>query len=325
MRRDFRLEEARVVEAAPGSGEIRVYSAPTTGERTELMANCGIDEHTLNSVLDPEEVPRLEIEDAYTLIIWKRPDPATVRRSGIFEVSSMGILIHPSRLTFITAGEAPDLQRVRTRAIDSLHEMMLRELMDTERHYFEHLRVIREIAREIQSKLNTSIGNEHLLRMFALSEGLIYYLTAIEANGGALSRLKAAADHFGFSAEELRLVDDLIIENTQCARQATIYSEILSGLMDARGSIISNNMNVLLKNLMVINVVFLPLGVLAGIGGMSEFTMMTGSARQMLGPPWWITYPLFMFALAIIGLVTWALLRRWMNRAMGQRAPGPGR
>lgn len=323
MRQDFRIEDGRIVEAARGSGAIRLYAAPTEEERAELMASCDIDEHTLNSALDPEEVPRVEVEDGNTFVIWKRPDPALFRDFKIFEVSSLGIHIRPGQLTLITATEGPALQRIRTRSVDSLNELLLRELLEIVRHYFEHLRVIKEIAREIQGKLSTSISNEHLLRMFTLSEGLIYYLTAIEANGGALIRLKAAMAAYGLTEEEVSILDDLIIENTQCARQAGIYSEVLSGLMDARGSIISNNMNVLLKNLMVINVVFLPLGVLAGIGGMSEFTMMTGSARAMHGPPWWVTYPLFLAGLAFIGSVTYGVIRRWMDRTMGRPGNRP--
>jgi magnesium transporter len=81
-------------------------------------------------------------------------------------------------------------------------------------------------------------------------------------------------------------------------------------MMDARASIMNNNVNALLRNLTVINVVFLPLGVLAGIGGMSEYSMMTE------GVPWWISYPLFILALAAIGLGTRRVLERWMTRSM---------
>jgi magnesium transporter len=112
----------------------------------------------------------------------------------------------------------------------------------------------------------------------------------------------------GLTPEQLQLLDDIIIENTQCARQTEIYSSVLSGLMDARGSIVNNNMNVLLKNLMLINVVFLPLGVLAGIGGMSEFSMMTS------GFDWRISYSLFLAGLASLGIGLWYTLNRIVNR-----------
>ncbi len=314
MRRDFSIIESRVVESP--DGPIRLYTAPTPEERAELLATCGIDEHTLNSMLDPEEVPRVEFDSSHGVIIWKRPDPASFRSAGLFEVSSLGIVFFKDRLIFVAAREGPELCRTRTRAVGEFDDLLLRELLEIVRHFLEHLRAIKAMSREVQAKLNTSIGNEHLLHMFYLGESLIYYVNAIESNGSALTRLRAAADHIGFSTRDLRLLDDLIIENTQCARQAQIYSEVLTGMMDARGSIVNNNMNVLLKNLTVINVVFLPLAVLAGIGGMSEFTMMTE------GVPWWIAYPLFVLGLVVIGFITWRVLGGWIDRAMGrQNAP----
>lgn len=309
MRQDFSISEGRVVEA-PG-GAIRVYTAPTPEEKAELLASCGIDEHTLGSMLDPEEVPRVEVEGDHTIIICKRPDPASFRTAGLFEVSSVGMVLHKDRLTIVAANEGPELCRKRTRAVSAINDLLIRELLETVRHYIDHLRVIKAMSREVQTKLNASIGNEHLLRMFSLGESLVYYVNAIESNGGALTRLRASAERIGLTADDTRLLDDLVIENTQCARQARIYSEVLSGLMDARGNIVNNNMNVLLKNLTVINVVFLPLGVLAGVGGMSEYSMMTQ------GVPWWVAYPAFLVGLVVCGFVTWRVLGRWMDRSMG--------
>jgi magnesium transporter len=207
MRQDFTVREGRAVAAAPGDGGVRVYAAPTNEEKSEILATTGIDPYTLGSVLDPEEIPRVEVEDDYLLLIWKRPTPAIFREGQAFRVSSMGAILHGGRMTFITADEPPDLARVRTRSIDSMNELLLRELLGTVRHFSEHLRVIQEIARDIQRKLNTSIGNEHLLRMFALTEGLIYYLTAVEGNGGALARLKASSERLRYSEEDQRILE----------------------------------------------------------------------------------------------------------------------
>ncbi len=317
MHQEFTVADGRVVESA--GGPIRAYTAPTPEEKAELLASCGIDEHTLGSMLDPEEVPRVEVEGDHTIIIWKRPDPASFRAAGLFEVSSVGMVLHKDRLTIVSSTEGPDLCRKRTRAVSAINDLVLRELLETVRHYIDHLRVIKAMSREVQAKLNTSIGNEYLLRMFSLGESLVYYVNAIEANGGALARLRASADRVGFSPDDVRLIDDLMIENTQCARQATIYSEVLSGLMDARGNIVNNNINVLLKNLTVINVVFLPLGVLAGVGGMSEYSMMT---RHIA---WWVAYPMFLLGLVAIGFVTWRVLGSWMDRSMHQQGPVPKR
>ena len=103
-----------------------------------------------------------------------------------------------------------------------------------------------------------------------------------------LTRLRNHAEKQHFGSEAIGLIDDLIIENNQCYKQAEIYSTVFSGLIDARGNLMNNSMNNLLRKLTLINVVFLPLNLVASIGGMSEFSMMTA------GTPWWVSYPLFL-------------------------------
>jgi magnesium transporter len=141
--------------------------------------------------------------------------------------------------------------------------------------------------------------NRYLLQMFALGESLVYYHNALEANLTVLSKLRSATDRLKLAPENLGLLDDVIIEYQQASKQAQIYSTVLSGLMDARGTIVNNNMNVLLKNLTVINVVFLPLNLIAGMGGMSEFSAMT------TGIDWRISYGLFFLTMVGLGWLTW--------------------
>ena len=107
-------------------------------------------------------------------------------------------------------------------------------------------------------------------------------------------------------------MDDLAIENAQCLEQAQVYANVFTGLMNARASIVNNNLNVLMKRLTVINVVFMPLNVLAGIGGMSEFSMMTKNY------PWPIAYAAFMLGLTLIGLVTYYILVYLEKKTFGK-------
>ena len=144
--------------------------------------------------------------------------------------------------------------------------------------------------------------------MFTLGESLVYYHNALESNGVVLSKLRAATERLRLAGEEIELLDYILIENQQAIKQASIYSSVLSGLMDARGNIINNNMNVLLKNLTLINVVFLPLNLIASIGGMSEFSMMT----QHLD--WRISYALFGLGMAVLGVFTWWWLVKVLER-----------
>ena len=144
--------------------------------------------------------------------------------------------------------------------------------------------------------------------MFSLGESLIYYHNALETNLAVLAKLHTASDKLKLTPEQITLLDDVIIENQQASKQAGIYSTVLSGLMDARGTIINNNMNVLLKNLTLINVVFLPLNMIAGMGGMSEFSEITK------GLDWKISYGLFSLAMLVLGWFMWWWLQKVLDR-----------
>ena len=138
--------------------------------------------------------------------------------------------------------------------------------------------------------------------------------TASEGTPCRYRRLRrASAARIGFTAENLEYLDDLIIENAQCCRQAEIYSNIFAGLMDARASVVNNNLSVLIKRLTIISVVFLPLNFLASVGGMSEYSMMT------TGIPSWVTYPAFCVAMLVIAGITYVIIRGLGRENNGRR------
>ena len=304
---------------ATTAGSDTIYLVPSgrvRGTVLEESATTGVKVRRLDGSIQNyaiDEVSRIELEDGETRIIWKRPNNVSFRSLQLFEVSSIGLFIKGDRLTLVQAEETPPFAERRGRPPRSVNELVLELLLGSVHHYLGHLKVIKQISRELQTKLATSMANEHLLKMFGLGESLTYYLNAIEANGAVLARMKSMAGALGFTEAQQGLLDDIIIENTQCARQTEIYSSVLAGLMDARASIINNNMNVLLRNLTLINVVFLPLNVLAGIGGMSEFSMMTQ------GVDWRVAYTLFLGGLSAIGVGLWIWLNRWVRnpRSLG--------
>jgi len=198
--------------------------------------------------------------------------------------------------------------------VQDLQLLFLRILSTCISHCFSHLQVINQIANELEPKIVTSMENQHLLLMFSIEKSLVYYINAISANGRVIERLKTNAKNpqtEGLSLEMVEYVDDLAIENAQCLEQAQVYANIFTGLMNARASIVSNNLNVRIKRLTTINVVFMPLSVVAGIGGMSEYTMMT----QWL--PWPVAYGVFLLGLAVLGFITYCILQRAEKKALG--------
>lgn len=308
MIRYMDIAESGIVEAPQDIVRILVCIAPDESDRKVLAQQFRLDEYDINSAIDPDEVPRMEFYDGHTFLIWKVPDRALVSHALELSVSVVGLALYKDRLVFIrNSGEATFSDREFRKAYDAM-DVLLAFLLRTVRHFVGHLRTIKQISNELEKKITVSMENKHLLQMFSLSESLVYYIEAIEGNSAVLKRLRSQAHQIGFQERHLEMLEDIILENTQAAQQANIYSSVLNGLMDARGTIVNNNMNVLLKNLTLINIVFLPLNLIASIGGMSEWSMMTA------GIDWRISYSLFCLGMVAFGWGTWILMKKVIDR-----------
>jgi magnesium transporter len=297
---------------------ILIYSSPTAEERQHLISILPIDQHSLSSALDQDEISRLELKPNLTFMIWKHPENYGYKEEIRFNVSSIGIVLKPNQLVVIMAGKQSLFNDQQTYQVRNLSDVLLTILSQTTRHYLEHLKVIKQISREIQKKINTALENEYLIQMFTLGESLTYYLNAISSNIAVLNKLNNNIEKLGLSVEQKELLDDILIENNQCYKQAEIYSNTLSELMDARGTLVNNNMNVILKNLTMINVIFLPLNLIASIGGMSEYSFMTKAID------WRVSYALLMVAMFFIGGFTAIIINKfggWQKKKL-ERMPG---
>jgi len=249
----------------------------------------------------------VEFDKDYTFIIWKRPNNYSFDIQLQFSVFSIGVFLSSKKMIIILKEDYELYHRREFNKINSPYDCFLKVLFYSARHYVEHIRAINMMSKELQDKINMSLENKYLMQMFNLSESLVYYFIAINANDAVLIKLKNSAQRLGFTPDEIELLEDLIIENNQCFRQAEIYSTVLSGLMDARGNLINNNMNILLKKLTIINVIFLPLNLIASIGGMSEYSVMTS------GIPHAVSYSLFALGMVGIGWMTAVMLNKMSN------------
>jgi magnesium transporter len=299
MLKRYQITEGRFCDGTAETCPIHVYINPDETERRYLVNELKLDEHTLASSLDPDELPRLEFEPEHVALIMKRP------RS----YSAMGLFLFRDKLVIVSGEDVQPLEGRHFLRISSLPDLLLRILYRSTLHYLEHLRIINQISDELEGKVRTAMENQHLINLFTLEKGLVYYHNAIHSNGIVLEKLKASAAKLGFTPENMEYLDDLAVENNQCTKQAEIFSNIFASLMDARASIVNNNLSVLIKRLTIINVVFLPLNFIAGMGGMSEFSMITS------GVPWWIAYPSFAGVMAGIAFATYTLLRRLTGEA----------
>jgi magnesium transporter len=169
----------------------------------------------------------------------------------------MGFFLSQDRMVIVAQDELMPLEGHPVQRVTSLPDLLLKILFRTIQHFLEHLKIMNMIADSLERKIQRAMENRHLINLFTLEKSLVYYLNSIHSNGVAIDKLKANAAKMRFSQENLEYLDDLIIENAQCYRQAEIYSNIFASLMDARVSVVNNNLSVLMKTLNIITILIM--------------------------------------------------------------------
>lgn len=303
MLRHLRIADGKLIPAEDSQAQVLVYVAPDEQERKYLIDTLKVDEHTLNSALDPDELGRLEFEPEHAAMIFKRPRNYSSEDQFLFKVASTGVFLFKDRLVVLMGDDAPLFEGRGFARITSLQDVVLRMLYRSVFHFEEHLRVINMISNQLEHEISTAMENKHLLNLFTLEKSLVYYLNAITSNQRLIDKLKAHAPRLGFTVENTEFLDDLIIETTQCHEQANIYSQVLAGLMDARVSIVSNNLNLLMKTLTLIMIFIMTPQLVVSIFSMNVLMPFPDADRT-----WWPFWLIMAMTLASI-VVVWLVMR----------------
>ncbi len=303
MLHHYSVLDGRIARSTEGAIPVEVYIMPDENERNYLIHTLGIDEHTLASSTDPDETPRAEFEDDYIALILKYPKNYSADDNFLFRVKSMGLFMFSDRVVIVFDEPMQLFIGKIASKVYTVQDVVLRTLSQTIRHFESHLRVINMCSDEIETALNETKDNKSLLDMFTLEKGLVYYINALSGNRRVFERMRASAYKFQFTEEHIELLEDLQIENRQFLDQAQVYSQVLSGLMDARASIINNNLNVIMKNMNAIVIAVAVPTFVTGVFGMSELTMMSG-------PFWPFAFAFFIVLMFFLGFFTFWLIKK---------------
>ncbi len=302
MRKGYILQENKLVESLEGQAPIELYIAPDENEKKYLTATLKIDEHTLNSSLDPNELARVEFEPDHIALITKRPKRYSATDHFMFRVESIGMFLFTDRLIVVLSEDIPIFEGKVFGKVSSLTEVVLKVIYRSTIHFEEHIRVISMCSDDIERRITSSVNNRQLLNMFKLEKSIVFYLEAISSNGRVIEKLKMAQGRIGLNQLNAELLDDIAIENSQCYEMAQIYSHVISGLMDAWASIINNNLNVMMKKLNALAIAVALPTFLASVGGMSEFTAFFGDKPSIM------TYTIFTIVMLLLGIGTFFLI-----------------
>ncbi|WP_370521046.1 magnesium transporter CorA family protein [Cetobacterium sp. 2A] len=147
---------------------------------------------------------------------------------------------------------------------------ILQLLFRNSTYFLYYLKQIGRISDNIEKQLKDSMRNEELMLLLELEKSLVYFTTSLKSNEAVLERMMRTEIVKRYP-DDLELLEDVIIETKQAIEMANIYSSILSGTRDAFSSVISNNLNVVMKKLTSITIVFAIPTIVSGLWGMKRF------------------------------------------------------
>ncbi len=232
---------------------------PNEEEIDKVGALLNVEVDFLKAALDEEERARIESDNGQTLIIVDIPVVEGEGKNNVYTTIPLGIIILKHAIItvclkedtllsdFIKNGVKAFLTQYKTRFV-------LQILFKNATRYLQYLKHIDKRSSRIEQDLHISMKNKELIQMLKLEKSLVYFSTALKSNEVVLEKL-TKYEHIKFYPEDTELLEDVIIENKQAIEMATIYSNTLNGTMDAFASVISNNLNIVMKFLTSVTIV----------------------------------------------------------------------
>lgn len=259
-------------------------SQPTLQELERVQQKTGIEIEDLKAPLDDEERSRIEVEDDYVMILVDIPsldekDRYVTIPLGIFMTNDVVVTVCLEETSILTAFSR---KRVRDFCTYKKTRFVFQILYQNATTYLRHLRIIDRKSGEIEEKLHISQKNSELIELLELEKSLVYFTTSIRSNEVVLEKL-LRTDKVKKYPEDSELLEDVIIENKQAIEMANIYSGILSGMMDAFASVISNNLNIVMKLLATITIVLSIPTMIASFFGMNFVNIPLGNTSYGFG------------------------------------------
>jgi magnesium transporter len=292
----------RLDEFEPG-GWIDLVS-PTEEELTRVTEELSIPMPFLRGPLDAEEPSRIDVEDDLTLVIIDIPIITREEDQQGYDTIPLGMLVHPDYFITICLQPNPILgeferEAVRGFATFKKTRFLLQILLRVANFYLRYLGRIDRETDKLERSLRASMKNEELFDLLTLAKSLVYFSTSLRANDAVLRKLLRTPAIKKYEEDE-ELLEDVIVENKQAIEMAEVYSNVLSGMMDAFGSVISNNLNMVMKFLTSVAIILsLPLSV-ASFYGMNLSLPLEGDTNAF-----WVILLISLLLSGAAALVFW--------------------
>jgi magnesium transporter len=249
-----------------------VKAVDPTPEEIQKLVDWGIDIDYINYSLDFDEMPRMERDDEYTFILLRIPHSQP--ESDIpFITIPLGIMIKGNTIVTICRYEKEMFKvlangKYRLLKTGKRYRFALYIFLETATRYLTHLREINRMTEAIEDQLQKSTRNREVLELLKYQKSLTYFATALRSNEVMMERVQRT-QIFNYYEDDQDLLEDVLTENQQAIQMTNINTEILSSMMDAFASIISNNLNGVMKALAAITIIINVPAVVAAFYGMN--------------------------------------------------------
>jgi len=276
---------------------------PTTEELDFIEDELAVDRDFLRAALDEEESARLESENEQVLILVDTPYVEKTDDHIIYETLPLGIIITEKNIITVCLKNSIVLDQFEKNSIRTFftykkYRFLYQLLYKNAQRYLLYLRQIDKMSNSVEKQLHQSLKNKELFLLLDLEKSLVYITTSLKANHVVLEKILRINIIKKYSEDE-DLLEDVIIENKQAIEMANIYSGILSGMMDAFASIISNNLNIVMKLLTSITILMAIPSMFSSFFGMNLLNL--PFANSPFG--FWIVLGISVATAAVVGFV----------------------
>ena len=243
-------------------------------EFVELSEDFEIPIEFLRDSLDIDERPRYEVEDNVKFLVIKTPtENNSFNDSDAFYITIpiCIILTHNQIVTvnsFDNGAIKKFLNSFQKSQPDKRNMMVLKVFEKVVQNFMEFLKEINHRRNQYETSLYESNSNEDLLNLMRIQKSLVYFITSLRTNEMLMMKLERT-NFLGLNEEEREFLSDLVVDTSQALEMANIYTNILTSTLDAFASVISNNLNNVMKRLTSITIIISLPTMVSGIFGMN--------------------------------------------------------
>ena len=250
---------------------------PTPYELKVVSNLTEVEPDFLRSALDDEERSHTDVEDNSVMVLTNVP---VMRGQDSYDTLPLAIILTADYFITVCLEDTPVLSEFNENTAKLFRtfkktRFLFQILYKSATFYLRYLRQINKHSDEIELNLRRSMENSDILRLLELQKGLTYFSAALRSNGAVLDKLlrlrsnQAITPIIKIYEEDEDLLEDVIIENKQAREMVEMYSTILARLADTFSSIVSNNLNLVMKFLTAITIILAIPTVISSFFGMN--------------------------------------------------------